>query len=51
MLYSKRSHNNEKPMYHNYRVAPTHNNQRKPVHSNEDLVQPKINKCLKKKTY
>ena len=31
----KRSHCNEKP---------THANQRKPVHSSEDLVQPKINK-------
>ena len=30
-----------------YRVAPAGRSKRKPAHSNEDLVEPKINKFLK----
>ena len=38
---NKRSHCNEKPVYHTSRAAPTSHNLRKPESSNEDPVQPK----------
>ena len=46
VLGSKRSHLNEKPVYHIYRVALT---QRKPACSNEDPTQPYINQSILKK--
>ncbi|KAI4535436.1 hypothetical protein MG293_014662 [Ovis ammon polii] len=45
MLQKKRSHGDEKPVYRNYRAAPRSLQlERKSTSSNEDLVQPKINK-------
>ena len=44
MFYNKRSHCNDKPMHCNYKVAPAHWDYRNHTRSNEDLVQPKINK-------
>ena len=46
VLGNKRSHFNEKPVYHIYRVALT---QRKPACSNEDPTQPYINQSILKK--
>ena len=48
MLLSKRSHRNEKPLHHDWSIAPAHCNLRKPTRSNEDPVQPKVKK---KKTW
>ena len=41
VFYNKRSHLNENPTHHNYRVAPTLRKQRKPMCSNEDPEQSK----------
>ena len=41
MVFNKRSHNNEKTMHHNWRVAPACHNYRKPACSSEDPAQPK----------
>ena len=43
-LCNKRNCHDEKPMSCDWRVALAHHNQRKHVHSNEDPVQPNINK-------
>ena len=45
VLHNKRSHHNEKPAHRN---KETYSSKRKPPHSNEDPVQPKRNKSLKK---
>ena len=39
---NKRSHRNEKPLHHDWKVTPVHCNLRKPTRGNEDPVQPKI---------
>ena len=45
MLGNKKSHHNEKPAYHNWRVAPTLHNQRKPVQQRTSIATNKqINK-------
>ena len=45
VLHNKRSHHNEKPAHRN---KETCSNKRKPPHSNEDPVQPKRKKSLRK---
>ena len=42
VLCNKRSHHNEKPVHHSWRVALTQRNWRKPMQSNQDPVWPKI---------
>ena len=41
MLHNKRNHHSEKPIHHNYRLAPDLHNWRKPGR-NEDPWRPKI---------
>ena len=40
LYWNKRSHLNEKPEHHNWRVSSALHNQWKPTHSNQDPVQP-----------
>ena len=48
--HNKKSHCSEEPMHHKWRVAATHCNCRKPMHSNEGPAQPKyMQTCMKKK--
>ena len=44
LVCNKRSHHKEKPVLRNQRVAPSCQNWRKPMCSNEDSEQPKISK-------
>ena len=47
---NKRSHCSEKPMHHNYRVAPGLRNYREALTSSEDPAWPKINKFFLKES-
>ena len=44
MLRNKRSHRSEKPAHRNEEQPPLDATREKPVRSNEDPMQPKINK-------
>ena len=43
MFHNKINHS-EKPMHHSRRAAPAHCNERNPTRSNEDPVEPSVNK-------
>ena len=44
MFHNKGNHYSEKPMHHSKRAAPAHCNERNPTRSNEDPVEPSVNK-------
>ena len=44
MLHNERTHHNEKPTHHNWKIAPARCNWKKPMHSKEDPAQSKKKK-------